>query len=209
MQKNSDLNELIKTKLAYIDQDCESEAREAVNDLYSSIKYEDGRLRVPDFQKTANLMAAVVSCKEKRFNSEISRILSTSGGFRNSSELERAREHVSKYFEEDRYLKRFEVFLSGVERAAGSYGLSFDHRAYRTDIASSLFEVGIKSSARRALASVYAELAIHLRNDRLESGENLPRANDIVELKPNFMGLGINFNALIKRLRTKCRKKKT
>lgn len=208
MQNDSDLNKLIETKLAHIDQDCESEIREAVNDLHSSIKYEGGRLRLPDFQKAANLMAAVVSCKERRFNSEISRILSTSGGFRNSKELERAKEHVSKYFEEDRYINRFEGFLGGVERAAGSYGLRFDRRAYRTDIASSLFEVGIKNSARRALASVYAELDIHLRNDRLGPGENLPGANDIVDLKPNFMGLGINFNALIKRLRAKCRNEK-
>ncbi|WP_404365623.1 hypothetical protein [Marinobacter sp.] len=209
MQHDSDLNKLIKTKLALIDQDCESETRGVVNNLYSGIKYEGGRLHVPDFQKAANLMAAVISCKEKRFNSEISRILSTSGGFRNSNELERAKEHVSKYFEEDLYLKRFDGFLEGVERAAGRYGLKFDGRAYRTDIASSLFEVAIKNSARRAVASVHAELAIHLHSDRLEPRENLPGANDIVDLKPNFMGFGINFNALIKRLQAKCRNGKT
>lgn len=209
MQHDSDLNKLIKTKLALIDQDCESETRSVVNNLYAGIKYEGGRLHLPDFQKAANLMVAVISCKEKRFNSEISRILNTSGGFRNSTELQRVKESVSKYFEEDRYLKRFEGFLEGVERAAGRYGLKFDGQAYRTDIASSLFEVGIKNSARRAVASVHAELAIHLHGDRLEAKENLPGANDIVDLKPNFMGFGINFNALIKRLRAKCRNEKT
>lgn len=209
VQNDSELNKLIKTKLAHIDQDCESETREAVNDMYSSINYEGGRLRVPDFQKVANLMAAVVTCKERRFNSEISRILSISGGFRNSNELERAKEYVSKYFEEERYLKRFEGFLGGVERAANSYGLNFDRQAYRTDIASSIFEVGIKNSARRALASIHSELIMHLRNDQPEPDENLPGANDILELKPNIMGIGINFNALFKRLRAKFRKKKT
>ncbi len=209
MQIDSELNKLIKTKLAYIDQDCESETREKVNYLYSRIKYEGGRLHVPDFQKAANLMVAVIYCKEKRFNYEVSRILTTSGGFRSSEELEHAKEHVTKYFEEDRYLKRFEGFLEGVERAAGRYGLKFDRRVYRTDIASSLFEVGIKNSARRALASVHAELAIHLSNDQLGARENFPSANDIVDLKPNFMGFGINLNALIKWLRAKCRNKKT
>jgi len=209
VENDSELNKLIKTKLAHINQDCESETREAINDLYSSVKYEGGRLRVPDFQKTANLMAGVISCKEKRFNSEISRILGSSGGFRSTRDLDRAKEYVSNYFQEDQYLKRFEAFLESVERAAGSYGLKFDRRAYRTDIASSLFEVGVKNSTRRALASVHAELAIHQRDQSLGPDSGLPGANDIVDLKPNFMGFGINFNALIKRLRAKCRNEKT
>jgi hypothetical protein len=202
------INKLIKTTLAHIDRDCESDSRKAVNDLYSSIKYEGGRLRVPDFRKSANLIAAVISCKEKRFKSEISRVLSTSDGFRSSNELERAKEYISHYFEEDRYLKRFDGFLESVERAAARYGLNFDRQAYRTDITSSLFEVGVKNSARRALASVHAELAIHLRDDPLAPEAELPGANDILDLKPNFMGIGINFNALIKRLRAKCRNQK-
>lgn len=209
MQTDSEINKLIKTKLAYIDQDCESETRKEVNDLYSNIKYESGRLRVPDFQSVANIMVSVISCKEKRFNAEISRILSTSGGFHNTDELERAKKHVAGYFEGERYLHRFEGFLGGVERATARYGLKFDRRAYRTDIASSLYEAGVQNSTRRALVSVHAELAIHLRNDRVKTPEILPGANDIVDLKPNFMGLGINFNALIKRIQAKCRNDKT
>lgn len=205
MENDSESYRLVKTKLAHINQDCESENRDAINDLYSSIKYEGGRLRVPDFQKTANLMAGVISCKEKRFNSEISRILGSTGGFSSTRDLERSKEHVSNYFHEDQYLKRFEAFLESVERAAASYGIKFDRRAYRTDIASSLFEVGVKNSTRRALASVHAELAIHQRSESLRPSSDLPGPNDIVDLKPNFMGFGINFNALIKRLRTKGR----
>ena len=41
---------------------------------------------MPDFQQAANLMASVIYCKEKKFNSEISRIFSTSGGFLNPDE---------------------------------------------------------------------------------------------------------------------------
>ena len=145
MQIDSDISKLIKTKLAYIDQDCDSEIRKAVDDLYASIKYDNGRLCVPDFQNAANLMVSVISCKEKRFNSEVSRILSTFGGFDNSDQLESAKKDVACYFEEARYLNRFERFLESVERAASRYGLSFDRRAYRTDIVSSIFEVGVKN----------------------------------------------------------------
>ena len=62
---------------------------------------------------------------------------------------------------------------------------------------------------RRALASVHAELSIHMRNDRVETQVNSPGANDIVDLKPNFMGLGVNLNALIKRLWAKYRNERT
>ncbi|MEL4204980.1 hypothetical protein C9E85_16035 [Plesiomonas shigelloides] len=209
MQDDSDLNKLIKTKLALIDQDCESETRNAVNNLYLNIKYEGGRLCIPDFNKAANLISGVITCKEKRFNSEISRILSTSGGFCNSSELEFAKEFVSRFFEEELYLNRFEEFNKGVELAVRRYGLRLDGQAYRTDLASSLFEVEIKNSARRAVASVHAELTMHLTSDRIRSREYLPVADDIVDLKPNFMGLGINFNALIKWLRARYRNEKT
>lgn len=209
MKNDSELYKLIKTKLSHVDQDCESETREAVDELYSNIKYEGGRFHLPDFQKVANLMAGVIYCKEKRFNAELTRILSGSGGFRSSDELERTKEHVASYFREERYLKRFEGFLESVERVAASYGLKFDRRAYRTDLASSLFEVGIKNSTRRALASVQAELTIHLNDETARSEAILPGANDIVDLKPNFMGLGINLNALITRVRAKCRSKKS
>jgi hypothetical protein len=203
---DSGIVSLLKTKLAHLDQDCESEARATVNELHSSIKYEGGRLRVPDFQQVANLMAGVIYCKEKRFNSEISRVLSASGGFRHPDEVQHAKELVAVYFQAERYLKRFEGFVESVEQAASRYGLKFDRQAYRIDLASSLFEVGVKNSTRRALASVQAELALHLHDIPLTSEGTVPGVNDIVDLKPNVMGFGINVNALIKRLWANYRK---
>ena len=116
------------------------------------------------------------------------------------------KELVSAYFQEERYLKRFDGFVESVERAAARYGLRLDRQGHRTDLAASRFEVGVKNSARRAVASVHAELALHLHNKPMTSEEALLGINDIVDLKPNIAGFGINLNALIKRLMTKCKK---
>jgi hypothetical protein len=199
----------LKTKLAHVDQDCERETRARVTELHLSMRYEGGRLRVPDLQKAANLLAAVISCKEKRFNSEISRVLSVAGDFLRSDELERARELVSPYFQEDRYLNRFDGFVESVERAASRYGLRFDRQAYRVDLASALFIAEVENATRRALASVQAELAIHAGDKPLPPEPTLLRLNDIVDLKPNVMGFGINLNALIKSFWAKWRKEKS
>jgi hypothetical protein len=61
---------------------------------------------------------------------------------------------------------------------------------------------------RRGQASVHAELAIHVRKQPLAPETEAPGINDIVDLKPNFMGFGVNLNALIKRYWAKFRKRK-
>lgn len=205
MANEIDVVAILKTKLSHVDQDCESETRAAVAELVSGVKYEGGRLRAPDLERVANLMASVIYCKEKKFNSEISRILGASGGLKDAGELERMKELVSAHFQEERYLKRFEGFLESIERSASRYGVKFDRQAYRTDLAASLFSCGATNSLRRANASVHAELALHL-HEKSMNREPLPGINDIVDLKPNIAGFGINLNALFKRLATKCKK---
>jgi hypothetical protein len=197
---DSEIVSILKTKLAHLDQDCEGETRAALAELLSGVKYEGGRLRVPDFKHAANLIVGVISCKEKKFNSEISRVLGASGGFRNPDELDRMKELVSAHFQEERYLKRFEGFVESVDRAASQYELRLGRQGYRTDLAASVFEVGVKNSTRRAKSSVHAELALHLQDKPVASEGGLPGINDIVDLKPNIAGFGINLNALIKRL---------
>lgn len=209
MPHDSEVLSLLRIKLAYIDQDCEGENRASVTELERNVRYEGGRLHVPDPQKMANLLLRVISCKEKRFNAEISRILSASGVSLRPEELDMARELVGAYFQEDRYVKRFDRFVESVGIAASRYGLKFDPQVYRVDLASALFSAGVKNGTRRGLASVHAELAIHVRKQPLAPETETPGINDIVDLKPNFMGLGVNLNALIRRYCAKIRKGKS
>ena len=183
MTNDFQILETLKTKIAHADQDCEGETRAATTDLQSKIKYEGGRLHVPNFQSAANLLVRVIYCKEKRFNSIISRMLEASGKALNPEELESAKSLVAGYFQEDHYLKRFDRFVEAVGRSASRYGLQFDPKVYRVDIASSLFFAGVKNATRRGLASVHAELEMH---GGLElSKDNSPQTNVLLNKQGN------------------------
>ena len=83
MPADSDTITLLKVKFDHIVQECENETRAQIDSIYSDIKYQNGRLNVPDFQKVAKVIVGVIRLKEKGFISEISRIsMITHGGFK-------------------------------------------------------------------------------------------------------------------------------
>jgi hypothetical protein len=196
MQKNSDIVTLLKTKLDHIEQDCESEVRAKVDAIYSTVKFENGRLRIPNFNKVANIMVEVIRLKEKRFSSEISRILNSTHGFNDLDELERAKALISSYFHDERYLNRLDGFIESVERAASRCGGHLERTANRTDSASALFSVGVKNSNRRAISSVQTELDLHmtpkqpLLPDRSPPCSNQEKQN--ANRKKVFIGHGLS-----------------
>ncbi|WP_440905685.1 hypothetical protein ACMZOO_05140 [Catenovulum sp. SX2] len=203
MSNGSNLNKLIKTKIALADQECESETRKVISGFYSEIKIENGRLRLPDFQKAANAMGCIIYNKEKRFNSELGRILNVSGGFSSQQELELSQIHMREYFEESRYLNRYEKFLESVDLKVKGYGLKFERERYRTDLPSALYKVLVKNSIRRAISSVNSELEIFLNSKVSSNNSASLDAIDVIELKPNFMGIGLNLNAIYRKFMRK------
>jgi len=202
-----DIITLLKTKFDHISQECESETRTKIDSMYSSIKYENGRLNIPNLNKVVNIIVSVIRLKEERFNSEISRIFTITHGFQNADDLQRSKELILSYFQDDQYLNRFDGFVAGVERIVSRCGGRFDRKAYRTDMAAALFSVGVKNSNRRAISSVQSELNLHMTpRQPLMPDRSIPGVNDIIDVKPNFFGLGINFNALFQRLREKSKR---
>jgi hypothetical protein len=203
-QHNSDIVTLFKTKFDHISQECESETRAKIDSIYSSIKYENGRLNVPDFNKAVNTIVGVIRLKEKRFNSEISRLFAITHGFQNAEDLQRSKELILPYFQDDQYLNRFDGFVAGVERIVSRCGGRFDRKAYRADTPAALFSVGVKNSNRRAISSLQTELDLHMTTRQpLMPDRSIPGVNDIIDVKPNIFGFGVNFNALFQLLREK------
>ena len=116
---------------------------------------------------------------------------------------------VENYCNPDLYIKRFQLMLGSIERRMGQYGLKFDQGKYRTDIPKSLCEVGARNITRRIKQEIIIELDIFVQNSksRIETTESvIAETANVLELKPNFMGLGINFNAIIEKF---FRKRKT
>ncbi len=166
---------------------------------YLRIGYKDGRFNVPNFQDVANDILKVIACKEKKLCAEIKRIFRITGLSLSPKEFEIVSGHVADYFNEERYLGRLEGFVQGVKRKAASYGLPFDPQMYRVDLAESLFAVGVKNAVRRGLTSVSTELSLYARSHQSPSVKSDATIDDIIDLKPNFCGLGINLNALNRR----------
>ena len=191
--------DLLKTKLALVDRDCEGEAQALINEFHGQVRYDGAQLRVPPFQEVANVWLRAIYCKEQRFNAEIAHIFEASNSFLPADRMEEAKKVIARYFEEERYLGRLERFVEGVHRKAASYGIPFDPRLYRLDLATAAFTAGVKNGSRRGLAAVSAELTLYARSDKPNSAGRFAWLSEVIELKPNFMGLGLNLNALLKK----------
>ena len=104
------------------------------------------------------------------------------------------------------YLRRFKLFEEAMLRKGRSYGLHLDEWGMGTDIITSLHHVGTENCIREALSALKDALElIRLRSNKYNftatehNESNLEQANRFIKLEPNFFGIGINFNYLIRR----------
>jgi len=107
---------------------------------------------------------------------------------------------IEEYIKPALYINRFTLMLGSIERTLNQYGLKFDQEKYRIDIPKALCEVDANNITRRIKSEITNELDIlvqcsKLKNDVSES--IIADTANILELKPNIMGIGINFNAII------------
>ena len=115
---------------------------------------------------------------------------------------------LNQYVDPELYKKRFSIMLSIIEREHQKYGLVFEKEKYRIDIPKSICEVDSYNHTRRILAKIDMELdcviqkynKLHIVTTEKNSVSN---AEEFLELKPNFMGIGININAIIKKISRK------
>ncbi len=110
---------------------------------------------------------------------------------------------VDEYCKPELYLKRFEIMLSSVERRISSYGQKIDFKKYRIDIPKSLCEAYAHNTTQRIRSMIENELdcIIESFNSKTANSKSkVSEATNYLELKPNFFGLGLNFNAIIDKL---------
>ncbi|MGX9522279.1 hypothetical protein ACWX0P_26290 [Vibrio mediterranei] len=194
----SDLCDLIIRKLNLLDREYENEFRNVVSLLHSDVKYDGTRICVPNLNNAISLLGATLKSKSEGLESEFKRIMKVQNSTLSKNDVLVLKEYINKTYGEELYINRYSIFVDGIERIVSSYGLEFDREKYRTNFYASLYEVSVKNTLASAISSFNSELELYSN-----SSKALSSANEIIDLKPNFMGLGVNLNALISRLCTR------
>jgi hypothetical protein len=113
---------------------------------------------------------------------------------------------VNEYCEHELYLKRFTIVLNSIERKIFSYGQKTDLEKNIIDLNRTICECYARNGTQRIKSKIENELnclieSYRSKNEELKS--KVAEVTDCLELKPNFFGLGINFNAILTKLRIK------
>ena len=114
---------------------------------------------------------------------------------------------VEKYVEPSLYLVRFAAYENAVARHVARFGSPFQLSQFRPDLTKATYEVGTINVIRSFLAALSDDLEVIAQKQRnsstpVSSGQEgkLEEANRLIKLEPNFFGIGINLNYLIRRL---------
>lgn len=192
---------LLAAKLAAIDMEYESSARGEIDLLYSRATYSNGRFQFPSLQEASEVWLRLITRKDKEFCAEITRVLSAVK-HTDKEFLTQGMGLIEGYLDERCYLDRLMKFWEGLGRKAASYGLTLDPQAHRIDLSIALYETGVKNSLRNTCNNISAEFALHNQSTHKNGvwRERVLTTNNFLELKPNFMGFGLNLNAIIKML---------
>ncbi|WP_299021952.1 hypothetical protein [uncultured Photobacterium sp.] len=191
----SDLCSLILKKFTLLDRECEAELKNVISNLHAEVKYDGGRICIPDLKNAGNLLSKVISDKSKLFLKEFERIMSTQETRLSQDDFFKLQTYIGKTFSEERYIRRYEILIKGIEMKVARYGLKFDSGKYRVDLYATLYEVSVKNSLAVAVSSLNTELELYFG-----SKNTLNSVNEVFDIKPNVMGIGINFNALISKI---------
>ncbi len=117
-------------------------------------------------------------------------------------------EIAKKYVDHMLYPRRLQIHLDSISRKLSRQSVSANVLQFRTDLAKASVEAAALNGTRRILGSIKNDLDLLLLTDFKRSevatseGSHtlLEEANKTLELKPNFMGLGINLNYLLSKL---------
>ena len=119
-------------------------------------------------------------------------------------------ELTMRYFPDAIYTERFSLFLDSIKRHYSRAGINIDLLPYRPDLFAARQTAGCSTTISRFRSSFADDLQIIIQRQQNQSSSILPKsggrlevANKVIKLEPNFMGIGINFNYLIRRLFSK------
>lgn len=114
---------------------------------------------------------------------------------------------VEKQFDSSLYAKRFRIYEEAFERHVARTGFSLHLGDFRPDLVKASYEVASVNFIRAFLAALSDDLEVIVQRRRPEVPDatlrpegRLEQANRLFMLEPNFFGLGLNVNYLIRRL---------
>lgn len=114
---------------------------------------------------------------------------------------------VAKHVESSLYLARFTAYEGAVARHVARFGSPFQLCDFRVDLTKASYEVSSVNSIRSFLAALSDDLEIvaqKWKNSPASVGVTqegkMEQANRLIKLEPNFFGIGVNLNYLIRRL---------
>ena len=115
---------------------------------------------------------------------------------------------IQKYLKNDLYLKRFDIYVQSIEHRLGHFGIfiDFNQEKYRISTTKALMSVSVANNISRINRSIINDIDMHTLKTPVTPELKptlISNVTDIVEVKPSFMGISINFNALIEKIRTK------
>lgn len=113
-----------------------------------------------------------------------------------------------------KYLDKLPIFIGSIHRHYARMGYNFEKSKFRLDLVNARYEALVKNLVRRHDEILKSELDLLLLSSpkitQSEKSEKitLGDANKAIDLKPNFFGLGINFNYIFSRIKDCCSKQK-
>jgi len=114
---------------------------------------------------------------------------------------------VEKYLEPSLYVARFTSFEGAVARHISRFGSPIQLNDFRPDLSKALYDAGTSNAIRRFLAALGDDLEMVALKQKNASAlaiskqeSKLEQANRLIKLEPNFFGIGVNVNYLVRRL---------
>jgi hypothetical protein len=120
----------------------------------------------------------------------------------NEEDRDKVLEIWRKALDTDLYRKRIESFKESLDRKMQGYGMAVDYSTFRFDLIESRYLVGTANASRSVAAKLKSALDLHVYADGEQHHHRPPasileKANEVVDLRPNFLGFGLNLNKVI------------
>ncbi len=187
-----DINQALILKLQESSFAAESAWREDINHLHKSVNPVKCKNINDVFKTFVNLAISFVTLKKALLTKVLNDNLDVK---RDGVDYENLSKYIKNELSPNKYLSRFNSFKEGIESNYIKYGVPFN---YDSGLMESLFIAGVKNNSSRSISGLKADLTlIELKHQT----SVIEQISDIIDLKPNIAGVGLNLNALISKIK--------
>jgi len=111
-----------------------------------------------------------------------------------------------RHFDESIYVDRVRLFGESLHRHFGRAGRTIDLSAFRPDLAEARLHIACSNRISRFASSFADDLELLVQRQRATASHaasptegKLEQVNKVIKIEPNFFGIGVNVNYLIRR----------